>query len=584
VNTILSTTHLIGLFLFLGGALFYRLVWNTVCGDAGNSLTSTVVQRITWLMIAGAALLLVSTLADVLLSGAQAGWIGILPAALAPVFVASFVAGERARSGLLRILVAVFGLMIICALAATSHAAAESGVLPIACNFVHWIAVLSWGGCLLCLSLLPWPAIYRECAQGGPNFGQLVHRYSNLAIVALGLFVLSGGLLAFVHVHNSDAMNTTYYGKIVTLKGAMVVVLLFTVSMNLLKLAPACRQQSSSAEPQDLRIPLRRFRRVVIIEALLLAGLIVSSGTLVTRDPPGVAPFINPQSWQMTAGEVPLTIQLQPVAGTSSRVRIEISAASSDYRFPEGALAFLDMTTPKHDAGGRDIEAVAIGPSGFLGETVLAMPGVWRFDLRLSYPDGTSLSGEYVLTLPALPLEQDLKSILSLSAIIFSTSGSITFAIGVLLLLSAAWLLRQSWRGKAPAWLMPVSMANMTLGAYLALSVTYVKTYPTTFWSNPQPYNAEVIYQGEIIYRAQCAECHGIVGKGDGPWAKAERGSIPDITAPHMDVHTDGEIFWWITRGIPSLDQPALGEELSESERWTVINYTRSLRHGIPAQ
>jgi putative copper export protein/mono/diheme cytochrome c family protein len=580
VNEILALAHLIGAFLFLGGALFRRLIWNTVSTDTGDLLTPAVERRITWLMISGAAIFLFATLA-----GTRAGWISILSAALAPVFVAGFLAFEARKSPVLGYLAAFAGLIIIGSLAAASHAAAEPGLLPIASNIVHWVAIVTWGGCLVHLTLLPWPAINSACEQGRTNIGNLVRRYADLAIVALGVVLLSGGLLAFIHVHNSDAMNTTYYGRLVTLKGAMVAVMLITVTINLLKLAPACQSRARSGDGKELRGLLRRFRVLVIVETILLAGLLAASAGLEARNPPGVAPFNNPQSWQMTAGEVPLILALQPVAGSSTRARIEITAASSAYLFPEGALAFFDIYTPQRDAGGHDIEAVPIGPSGFLGEAVLAMPGEWRIDLRLSYPDGTSLAGESVVVLPALPLEEDLRPFLSLSAILYSSPGLITFIIGLLLLVSAGWLLRQSWLGNAPSWLMPVSMANMIMGAYLALSVAFVKTYPTTFRSNPQPYEAEVIRQGEIIYRAECAECHGLLGKGDSPWAKEERGgSIPDLAAPHMDVHTDGEIFWWLTKGIPSLDKPALIEELSESERWTVINYTRSLRHGMPAQ
>ena len=286
----------------------------------------------------------------------------------------------------------------------------------------------------------------------------------------------------------------------------------------------------------------------------------------------------------MAAGEVPLSLNLQPVGGSSTQARIEISAIAADDRFDEGTLAYFDLYTSNRDAGDHEIEAVWIGPSGFLGETVVAVPGEWIFELRLDYADGTSLTGESVLELPALPLEEDLIPFLSLSAIVYSLPGLITFIVGVLLLLSAGWLLRQSWLEKTPAWLIPVSMASMIFGGYLALSVAFVKTYPTTFWSNPEPYSVDVIQRGDSIYRSQCAECHGISGKGDGPWAIAERGSIPDLTAAHMDVHTDGEIFWWLTKGIPSLDMPPMAEELSEADRWTVINYTRSLRHGMPAE
>jgi putative copper export protein/mono/diheme cytochrome c family protein len=563
VNELLAIAQLTGVFFFLGGALFRRLVWNTVSTDTSDSLNFAVERRIKRLMISGAVLFLIATL-----SGTWGGWINALPAALAPVFVAAFLASEARKSPVAGYLAAVTGLIIIGSLAATSHSATEPGLLPIASNIVHWIAVVIWGGCLVYMTALPWSAICAEVEQRNAGIGNIRHRYAILAVAALGLFALSGGLLAFIHVHNADAMNTTDYGRFVMLKAAIVGVLLITVSINLLA----------------RRLPFQRFRAILSVETILLAGLLAATGALEVRFPPGVSPFNNPQSWQMTTGELPLTLDLQPVSGSSTQVRIEISAVRSEYRFPEGTLAFFDIYTPRRDAGGYDLEALAIGPSGFLGEAVLAIPGEWHFDLRLSYPDGTWLAGESVVVLPALPLRDDLKPFLSLSAITYSSPGLITFVVGVLLILSAGWLLRQSWHRKAPFWLMPVSMANMILGAYLALSVAFVKTYPSTFWSNPQPYEAAVIQQGDVIYREQCAECHGLLGKGDGPWAKKERGSIPDLTKAHMDSHTDGEIFWWLTKGIPSLDKPPLSDELSESERWKVINYIRNLRHGMPAQ
>ena len=77
-------------------------------------------------------------------------------------------------------------------------------------------------------------------------------------------------------------------------------------------------------------------------------------------------------------------------------------------------------------------------------------------------------------------------------------------------------------------------------------------------------------------------ECHGDTGRGDGTWALQNRGRIPDLGSSHMDVHTDGEIYWWITQGIPSLDMPPLGNEIQEVDRWNIINYIRSFRYGVP--
>ena len=48
--------------------------------------------------------------------------------------------------------------------------------------------------------------------------------------------------------------------------------------------------------------------------------------------------------------------------------------------------------------------------------------------------------------------------------------------------------------------------------------------------------------------------------------------------ADHMAQHTDGDLFWWIARGIPGTPMPAFGDSLNEEERWHLVNYIRSLR------
>jgi putative copper export protein/mono/diheme cytochrome c family protein len=555
VSELLATAKLIGVFLLLGAGIFRRSIRNIRnCGRP---------------MISGATIFILAALAEILFLTKQPSAASVLPIVLAPVFVMCFLAGEALKKPVLTNLALMLGLTIAGALSADSHAAGEPGFLPVLSVFLHWVGAIAWGGCLIYLVGSVWTGTRRESQQNGIEIGRLVRRYAIVEIAALGLFVLSGGLLAFIHVHNADAMSTTLYGRFVIVKASLVLLLLLTASINLIK----ARQ-----------FDVRQFRRIVIVETVLLAGLLVTTAGLETRDPPGVPPFNNPKSWQMKAGEVPLTISLQPVGGSSTQVRIEIAAASADYRFDETARAFFDLETANGDAGERGEEAVWIGSSGFLGETVVAVPGEWRFSLRIDLADGSALTGNSVFALPPLPLKDDLKPFLSISAIGYSLPGLATFVVGVLLLSSSGWILRQCWLGKAYPWLMPVCMANMVLGGYLALSVTFVKTYPTTFWSNPEPYDVEVIRQGETVYREHCEECHGITGKGDGPWALEERGIIPDLGAPHMDVHTDGEVYWWIIKGIPSLDMPPLAEEISETDRWAVINFTRSLRHGLPAE
>ena len=71
----------------------------------------------------------------------------------------------------------------------------------------------------------------------------------------------------------------------------------------------------------------------------------------------------------------------------------------------------------------------------------------------------------------------------------------------------------------------------------------------------------------------------GLGGKGDGPSAVALNPKPFDLTV-HGRLHTEGELFWWISNGIQGTGMPAFGA-LTELQRWQVVQYIRTL--GLPA-
>ena len=92
---------------------------------------------------------------------------------------------------------------------------------------------------------------------------------------------------------------------------------------------------------------------------------------------------------------------------------------------------------------------------------------------------------------------------------------------------------------------------------------------------NPIGSDAASIEAGKTIYKKSCNDCHGKKGKGDGP-KSAELDKVPgDFTKADMKKETDGELFWKITQGKKPM--PSLKKELTEEQRWQVINYVRSL-------
>jgi mono/diheme cytochrome c family protein len=48
-----------------------------------------------------------------------------------------------------------------------------------------------------------------------------------------------------------------------------------------------------------------------------------------------------------------------------------------------------------------------------------------------------------------------------------------------------------------------------------------------------------------------------------------------DLTV-HANLHPEGNLFYWVTSGIPDTAMPAWQDKMSETERWQVVEYIRS--------
>jgi mono/diheme cytochrome c family protein len=96
---------------------------------------------------------------------------------------------------------------------------------------------------------------------------------------------------------------------------------------------------------------------------------------------------------------------------------------------------------------------------------------------------------------------------------------------------------------------------------------------------NPVAADAKSLAEGKELYTANCADCHGETGKGDGPMAAYTGEPLPsDLTdAEWKHGSTDGEIFLVIHDGVENTGMRNFDKELTEQQIWHLVNYVKSL-------
>ena len=121
---------------------------------------------------------------------------------------------------------------------------------------------------------------------------------------------------------------------------------------------------------------------------------------------------------------------------------------------------------------------------------------------------------------------------------------------------------------------LPMIIGGVALALISGWAVEWliVPAYPTTFYASPTRYSVASIVRGRQAFADHCVMCHGPEGRGDGSLAASLRVKPADLTSDHIYAHTDGDLLWWITRGIADV-MPGFDSVLDEDTRWSLIDF-----------
>jgi len=130
-----------------------------------------------------------------------------------------------------------------------------------------------------------------------------------------------------------------------------------------------------------------------------------------------------------------------------------------------------------------------------------------------------------------------------------------------------------------------IVLKTMKLGIVIAISLLTANTsFGQGKWVapaeakskvNPLAGNNSGIADAKKLYLSTCAPCHGDKGKGDGAAAASLNPKPADHTSKALQAETDGELFWKITEGRKAM--PGWKSSLTEQQRWSLVNYIRTL-------
>ena len=105
--------------------------------------------------------------------------------------------------------------------------------------------------------------------------------------------------------------------------------------------------------------------------------------------------------------------------------------------------------------------------------------------------------------------------------------------------------------------------------------IQIIKGTPPDKLHNPLPLSQELLERGKDGYVNYCIMCHGSKFDGNGTVGQSFYPLPTNLKNPYTQDQNDGKLFYTITFGLNR--HPGLGFMISETDRWAIVHYLRSL-------
>ena len=505
--------------------------------------------------------------------------IALLGAAGVVAVITLLAAHHRSRetgpySGLLSYLPMValgLGAGMLFTISWTSHGAAADGIETpsIVSDFAHLLASSLWvGGVLIFAPVL---FMLKKTLSDGDRTSataMLTPRFSAVAVISIGVLVITGTYGAWAQVTIIEAFATPYGWSLVGKLGLVVVVLVIG-AFNLLWVRSRLATNPTTAS---------WLGRLVAVEAVIAVLIVLAVGVLTSLEPArqvasregiGVADELR---FSDTAEGVEIKLAVAPGQVGQNRLLVSLKdRLGHPVTNAEGVS--IDLTSLDVDLGKTTLVAQNLGDGQYvIEEGLFSVAGAWQaaviirrsdaFDARTAFrfiAAKTSASGSAVIG----PDPDKGQFLLGLE--IFGGAG-LFMGVGVA---AGGW-----WTRRGAALLGP-GLAGAVVGVVLAATSPIAESGFDT-QTNPFPPDQASLDAGQQLYVTNCQVCHGISGLGDGPGSEGLDPPPADLIV-HVPLHPDPDLFDIISDGVSGSAMNPFRDALTKDEVWHLINYIQTL-------
>src|SRR3954453_14516782 len=362
----------LGLFVGVGGAFFAAWIGQGPSGStvSRGALAVGVVSAVASLGLQGLDLL------NLPLGGivTSAPWTSALATSLGPSLLIAIgvmtIAWGAWKSPSIPIAWVLTTLAIVgvgLSLAASGHAATASPQWVTRPSlFLHGVAVAYWIGALAPLAAM--------AHRRNDDLPRVLKQFSAIAMPPVGLLVLSGLALSIIQLGSLRALIETQYGILLSIKLALVILLLGLAALNRFVCTPAVVADYENTRP---------LLGSILLECVLVAGILaVVAGWRFTPPPPraSVVPVAAPLSVHIHTDAAMFQVLVSP--GKVGANDFVLQLMTGDAALLPAKEATLILSLPERGIEPMERRAT-LGPDGYWHVRGVALPLAGRWHMQI---------------------------------------------------------------------------------------------------------------------------------------------------------------------------------------------------------